>query len=78
MLQPIGDELRFIFITSAATLHLAAENKELVVKVNTSSYEKCQRCWHRRADVGSDTVNPGLCSRCVENVVGQGEQRQYA
>jgi isoleucyl-tRNA synthetase len=78
MLQPVGDELRFIFITSAASLHLVADSKELVVKVNASPYEKCQRCWHRRADIGANSTHPELCARCVENVAGQGEQRRYA
>lgn len=87
MLAMVGDELRFIFITSAVTLHPSGAPGEqgfnygmegLNLKVNASSHEKCQRCWHRRADIGVDSTHSELCARCVENVAGQGEQRQYA
>ena len=43
-----------------------------------SAYEKCVRCWHHREDVGSDAEHPELCGRCVENVLGSGEERHYA
>ena len=39
---------------------------------------KCTRCWHHRADVGSNSEHEELCGRCVENVAGDGEQRQFA
>jgi len=86
-LEKISDELRFVFITSTATLHSAAERDaqavatelpELWVTVTASQYEKCARCWHRRADVGVDAEHPELCGRCVVNVVGEGELRHYA
>jgi len=35
------------------------------------------RCWHYRADVGSFADDPELCGRCVTNVTGKGEQRQW-
>ncbi|REJ62006.1 MAG: hypothetical protein DWQ28_12195, partial [Proteobacteria bacterium] len=40
--------------------------------------EKCERCWHRRDDVGSYTEHPTLCGRCVSNVAGDGETRHFA
>ena len=86
----LGKELRFLLITSHAHVHEAASAPAgAVPAVNTgspgvwitvapSSDEKCVRCWHRRADVGSDARHPLLCARCVGNVEGPGELRQYA
>jgi isoleucyl-tRNA synthetase len=48
------------------------------VQVNPSAHAKCARCWHRRADVGTNTEHPQLCARCVTNVVGPGEARSIA
>ncbi len=85
-LRLLGDELRFVFISSYARLHpLAKRTPEsavadipgLYVQVRPSAYAKCIRCWHRRADVGSHPEHPRLCARCVENL-GQGESRKVA
>jgi len=86
-LQRLGDELRFALITSSARL-LPLEEKPsaatdtdlegLAVLVTASAQTKCVRCWHHRADVGSDSEHPELCVRCVENVAGAGEFRRYA
>jgi isoleucyl-tRNA synthetase len=46
--------------------------------VTPSAYEKCERCWHYRADVGADAAHPGICGRCVSNQFGKGESRQFA
>ncbi|MGL4564938.1 MAG: class I tRNA ligase family protein, partial [Halioglobus sp.] len=86
-LQLLEDELRFVLITSAATLHpLAAapadaattELAGLRLVVSASSDVKCERCWHRRPEVGQLADHPTLCGRCVENVSGDGERRRYA
>jgi isoleucyl-tRNA synthetase len=85
-LSRIGDELRFVFITSSATLSplKGAENtlptdiEGLEVRATASGHAKCVRCWHHRQDVGSHPEHPELCGRCVENVVGPGEPRRYA
>jgi len=86
LLGRLGDELRFVFITSGTRLHdLAADPqagvetviKGLRVQVNPSAHGKCPRCWHRRADVGADAAHPQLCGRCVTNVAGSGESREY-
>ncbi|MCB1730604.1 MAG: hypothetical protein KDI21_09015, partial [Halieaceae bacterium] len=58
----------------AAVTELAA----LRLQVSASADEKCERCWHRRPEVGQLEAHPTLCSRCVENVFGDGEQRRYA
>ena len=83
-LAVLGDELRFVLITSAARLHDESEEGQgtdvagLRVKITPSAYTKCVRCWHYRADVGSHPEHPEACARCVENVAGAGEQRLFA
>jgi isoleucyl-tRNA synthetase len=75
-LSRLGDDLKFIFITSRATVH----QREGVVgfEVAPSTHTKCDRCWHYREDVGSDANHPALCGRCVSNLHGSGEVRRYA
>lgn len=86
-LDALENELRFVLITSGAEVQLANSHlSELVtteipglwLKVTPLTYPKCERCWHRREDVGVHTNHPGLCDRCIENVDGQGEMRKYA
>jgi len=85
-LEKLGDELRFVLITSTARVRPLSEATQaeltevegLKVAVEKSLHEKCGRCWHHRPDVGSDARHPELCARCVDNVEGQGEQRHYA
>jgi len=74
-LAALGNDLRFVTITSAATL---APGDALSVRVTPSVYAKCERCWHWRADVGTDAAHPTLCGRCVANLFGAGEPRQFA
>lgn len=75
LLQSLGEDLRFVFITSAARL---VAGSELAVAVNPSSHAKCERCWHYREDVGSNAAHPGLCARCDSNLHGTGETRRVA
>ena len=88
-LQALGNELRFVMITSAAELQPMAEKQtasatklangqRVLVDARPSEHAKCVRCWHHREDVGADADHPELCGRCVENVDGDGEQRRYA
>jgi isoleucyl-tRNA synthetase len=86
-LRQLGDELRFVLITSAARVEdaaaapgdaLATEIDGLRVVARASTDEKCVRCWHRRPDVGENAVHPELCGRCVSNVDGAGEERRFA
>ncbi len=72
------DDLRFVFITSRATLHMGNEGSPIKIQVTASAHTKCERCWHYRADVGSDANHPALCGRCVSNLFGSGEARKYA
>jgi isoleucyl-tRNA synthetase len=85
-LKTFGEELRFIFITSRADVYPLQEGDvsspgeewAIKIKVKPSTYEKCQRCWHRRKEVGSNQNYPDICQRCIENVCGEGEKRVYA
>jgi len=85
-LSQLGDELRFVFITSYARIHpLQDKTDECVeagegvfVVVSHSAHEKCVRCWHHREDVGQNAEHTELCGRCVENVAGSGEKREFA
>ena len=68
----LGDELRYVFITSRATAHRA--EGPVQVEVKPSASQKCERCWHYRADVNGE----GLCGRCQSNLKGPGEPRKHA
>lgn len=78
LLESLGDELRFMLIASAVTLTRVGEADEEFVRVRASAHRKCVRCWHYRADVGSDPEHPELCGRCIGNLHGLGETRRYA
>ncbi len=87
ILQPLGDELRFVLITSGAQLlplddapkeALASDIPGLTVLIKASNAEKCVRCWHRASDIGKNEAHPELCQRCVTNVSGNGEIRTFA
>ncbi len=61
-----------MLITSQARV-LAADSDR--IEVTPSSAQKCERCWHYRADVDAHADHPGLCGRCVSNLHGDGEVR---
>ena len=75
LLQSLGDDLKFIFITSHITL---AQGDTLAISVTPATAQKCERCWHYRDDVGSHAEHPTLCGRCVSNLYGTGEVREFA
>ncbi|WP_439100698.1 isoleucine--tRNA ligase [Congregibacter sp.] len=86
-LAGLGNELRFVLITSAAEVAPLAsagadaaetEVEGLRLSVTVSDAEKCERCWHRCADIGEHEAHPTLCGRCVSNVDGPGEVREFA
>ena len=77
-LASLGDDLRFVLITSQARLVRAAGPEDEAIVVTPSAHAKCERCWHYRADVGADAQHPTLCGRCTENLYGAGEPRRYA
>jgi len=86
-LGALGDELRFLLITSQARVHetdsppagaVPSQAENVWIEVVPSTQRKCVRCWHLRSDVGSDPRHPELCARCVVNVEGPGEERRFA
>lgn len=86
-LARLGNELRFVLITSTAEVRSAGEAPEqavatevpgLKLRILKSEHAKCGRCWHHRADVGTHAAHPELCGRCVENIEGAGEVRHHA
>jgi isoleucyl-tRNA synthetase len=83
----LGDELRFLLITSQAKVEatdapppnsVPSHAENVWIEVKPSAQPKCVRCWHLRPDVGSDPRHPELCARCVINIEGPGEERKYA
>jgi isoleucyl-tRNA synthetase len=78
LLATLGEDLKFVLIVSRATLHRAASESDEKIAVAASPHNKCDRCWHWRADVGSAVEHPTLCGRCVSNLFGSGEARQVA
>jgi len=83
----LRDELRFLLITSQARVvetetppasTVPSSEPGVWIEVQPSTQPKCVRCWHLRSDVGSDPRHPELCARCVVNVEGPGEERQFA
>lgn len=85
-LDKLKDELRFVLITSK-TLVLSEAIPENAFKsedgtigfiITKSQAPKCVRCWHFESLVNNNAKFPGLCPRCIENVEGQGEKRQFA
>ncbi len=78
LLATLGEDLKFVFITSAVTLAGAPDGQPLAVQVAASAHRKCERCWHWRADVGVDEEHPTLCGRCTSNLYGAGETRTVA
>jgi isoleucyl-tRNA synthetase len=90
LLDGLEDELRFVLITSYTRLHLLetppsegkhytlSSNDEIWIAAAPSASPKCVRCWHHREDVGTHAAHPELCGRCVENIDGPGEHRNFA
>ena len=77
-LSASGDDLRFVLITSQASVVEVASEAEEKISVSPSKYQKCSRCWHYRADVGQNAAHPELCGRCDSNLHGTGEARKHA
>jgi len=72
LLASLGEDLKFVLLTSAARVHRA--EGEVRAEVQPSHHRKCERCWHYRADVS----DAGLCGRCETNLNGAGELRVHA
>lgn len=87
-LEKLGEELRFVTITSTADVKALADADEastqktdvsgLRLSLSASTAEKCERCWHHNVTVGMHPEHATLCSRCVTNIAGEGEFRHFA
>ena len=75
LLASLGNDLKFVFITSQLNLEAG---DSLVAKVAVSEDTKCDRCWHYAPDVGMNPAHPTLCGRCDSNLHGEGEKRLFA
>lgn len=78
LLASLNDELRFVMITSTARIAVTAAGLAEQIVVTPSVDKKCDRCWHYVDDVGSHAAHPTICGRCVTNLEGAGEVREYA
>ncbi|ABE45747.1 isoleucine--tRNA ligase [Polaromonas sp. JS666] len=79
LLSSLDEDLKFVFITSAAFLDsVPTPNDVRSIGVEASTAKKCERCWHYREDVGHDPAHPTICGRCTSNLYGAGEDRKYA
>ncbi|WP_150465267.1 isoleucine--tRNA ligase [Francisella sp. SYW-2] len=88
LLEKLGNELRFLLISSKASLRAIEERTNnsiesnitgLNVEVNKIEEPKCERCWHRSATVGQNQEYQDICSRCIENITTEdGESREFA
>ncbi|WP_217511383.1 isoleucine--tRNA ligase [Vibrio metschnikovii] len=86
-LKRLHNELRFVLLTSKAEVKSLSEKSAqaqateingLWVEVSKVDAEKCERCWHHTDDVGTIAGHETICGRCVSNIDGDGEQRQFA
>jgi len=79
LLQSLGDDLRYVFISSTVTL---LQGETLAVHARAASASKCERCWHyveeASAASGLDAAHPTICGRCISNLFGSGESRLVA
>jgi isoleucyl-tRNA synthetase len=75
LLASLGDDLKFVFITSAIEL---VAGSALNVSARASTDTKCERCWHYAPSVGTDSAHPTLCGRGISNLFGSGEHRVCA
>jgi isoleucyl-tRNA synthetase len=77
LLAALGEDLKFVLICSKVALKIVGAGETAIEAVATP-HVKCARCWHWREDVGADAEHPELCGRCVSNLHGAGEAREFA
>lgn len=74
-LESLGEELRFVLLVSKVSIERA---DELTAQISVSQEQKCERCWHYSSSVGENSNHPTLCTRCADNLDGEGEHRHHA
>lgn len=75
LLATLGDDLKYVFITSAAALQTG---DELAVQVGLAPGKKCAMTWHYSETVGENAQHPELSARAICNLFGEGELRTVA
>jgi len=81
LLAALGEDLKFVLICSHVRLEKVGAGgtaSGVQITAQPSAHAKCGRCWHWREDVGHDATHPELCGRCVSNLHGAGEAREFA
>lgn len=86
-LEILGQEIKFIFLTSHVTVKLynnapknvkkSANLRHLKVFIEKFNGEKCPRCWHYFTPTKNHVKNSGICNRCILNTIGNGEKRIF-
>ena len=84
LLEQLGAELKFLFITSNAELYPAAQapddavqaTNHIGISISPSRHTKCLRCWQRCEDIKASDYGT-ICARCLLNTEGKGEKRIY-
>ncbi len=74
ILDKLGTELHFLFISSEANIK---KGNSLKITITNSEHEKCTRCWHRDITVGKNDLHKEICQRCITNISEEGEQRSF-
>jgi isoleucyl-tRNA synthetase len=65
---PHRDSLRELMNVSSLELKGNPEAKAPAFTISKADGQKCERCWHWEADVGTNAAHPTICGRCVEAV----------
>ena len=76
-LASLGDDLRFVMITSGVTLERVDTEADQSIVATPSKHAKCERCWHYREEVGTIDEHPELCGRCHGNLTDTPEVRTH-
>src|SRR5690554_1290192 len=76
-LAPLADELRFLLISGDVTIEPDGQAADIGIAAAKTGKPKCVRCWHHRGDIGAAAEHPEICGRCVSNIEGPGEDRQW-
>jgi isoleucyl-tRNA synthetase len=67
LLASYRETLEDLFIVSGVEVERGSGDR-MEVEVRRAEGAKCERCWHYRASVGSDSTFPTVCAPCAERV----------
>ncbi|QTM69338.1 isoleucine--tRNA ligase, partial [Buchnera aphidicola (Hormaphis cornu)] len=90
ILQILGEEIKFMFITSKVTIKNYTDAPSHTYKITSPSIskieiqfskkEKCIRCWHyvlKKQKKQTNIKYKKICDRCIKNTSGMGEKRLF-